>query len=89
MTHVIAEPCVGTTDSSCIEVCPVDCIYPAPDEPARGAVDQLFIHPDECIDCGACVSACPVSAIYAADDLPDEWSRYAAKAHAYFAGEGD
>jgi ferredoxin len=25
---------------------------------------MLFIHPEECIDCGACVPACPVSAIY-------------------------
>jgi ferredoxin len=25
---------------------------------------MLFIHPDECIDCGACVPACPVAAIY-------------------------
>ena len=29
---------------------------------------MLFIHPDECIDCGACVPACPVAAIY---DSPD------------------
>jgi ferredoxin len=29
---------------------------------------MLFIHPEECIDCGACVPACPVSAIY---DSPD------------------
>jgi ferredoxin len=25
---------------------------------------MLYIHPEECIDCGACVPACPVSAIY-------------------------
>jgi ferredoxin len=25
---------------------------------------MLYIHPDECIDCGACVPACPVAAIY-------------------------
>jgi ferredoxin len=29
---------------------------------------MLYIHPDECIDCGACVPACPVAAIY---DSPD------------------
>lgn len=25
---------------------------------------MLYIHPEECIDCGACVPACPVAAIY-------------------------
>ncbi|MDQ3113626.1 MAG: ferredoxin, partial [Actinomycetota bacterium] len=27
MTYVIAEPCVDVLDKSCIEECPVDCIY--------------------------------------------------------------
>jgi len=60
MPYVITEACIGTKDRACVDVCPVDCIYEGP--------DQLFIHPDECIDCGACVPACPVSAIY---DSPD------------------
>ena len=63
MTYVIAEPCVGTKDASCVEVCPVDCIYEA--------ADQYYINPDECIDCGACEPACPVTAIFAEDDVPD------------------
>ena len=25
MTYIIAEPCVGTCDTACVEVCPVDC----------------------------------------------------------------
>ncbi len=25
---------------------------------------MLYIHPEECIDCGACVPACPVAAIH-------------------------
>ena len=29
---------------------------------------QLFINPDECIDCGACVPACPPDAIYEDED---------------------
>ena len=33
MTYVIAEPCIGVKDASCVEVCPVDCIHPTPDEP--------------------------------------------------------
>ena len=27
MTYIIAEPCVGTCDTACVEVCPVDCIH--------------------------------------------------------------
>ena len=27
MTYVIAEPCVNTKDTACVEVCPVDCIH--------------------------------------------------------------
>ena len=27
MTYIIAEPCVSTCDTACIEVCPVDCIH--------------------------------------------------------------
>jgi NAD-dependent dihydropyrimidine dehydrogenase PreA subunit len=56
MPYIIAQPCIGTKDRGCVDVCPVDCIYEGE--------DQLYIHPDECIDCGACVPACPVAAIY-------------------------
>jgi len=28
MAHVIAEPCIGVRDASCVEVCPVDAIFP-------------------------------------------------------------
>ena len=37
---------------------------------------HLFIHPDECIDCGACVPACPVEAIFARDEVPNKWKSY-------------
>jgi NAD-dependent dihydropyrimidine dehydrogenase PreA subunit len=30
---------------------------------------QLYINPDECIECDACVPACPPDAIYEEDDL--------------------
>src|SRR4051794_6665937 len=77
MAYVIAEPCIGTKDNSCVEVCPVDCIHPTPDEPDYDAVEMLYIDPDECIDCDACVEACPVDACFAEDQLPDEWQKYA------------
>lgn len=64
MTYVIGKPCVDVMDRACVEECPVDCIY----EGGRA----LYIHPDECVDCGACEPVCPVEAIYYEDDLPDE-----------------
>jgi len=66
MAYVIAEPCIDTKDNSCVEVCPVDCIHPTPDEPDYDNVKQLYIDPEECIDCDACVEACPVDAIVVA-----------------------
>jgi NAD-dependent dihydropyrimidine dehydrogenase PreA subunit len=59
MAYVINEPCIGTKDNSCVEVCPVDCIHPTPDEPDYDEVEMLYIDPEECIDCDACVEACP------------------------------
>ena len=76
MAYVIAEPCIGQKDASCTEVCPVDCIHQTPDEPEFETVKQLFIDPEECIDCDACVEACPVDACFAEDQLPDEWQSY-------------
>jgi NAD-dependent dihydropyrimidine dehydrogenase PreA subunit len=84
MTYVIAEPCIGTKDTACVDACPVDCIHPKKDESGYAATEQLFIDPVECIDCGACVPVCPVSAIFAGDDLPDKWSSFADKNAAHF-----
>ena len=67
MAYVITTPCIDTTDQSCVDVCPVDCIHFE-----EGTDRKLFIDPDECIDCGACEPACPVSAIFAEDDVPDD-----------------
>ena len=72
MPYVIAEPCVDVKDKSCVEACPVDCIYEID--------DQLVINPEECIDCGACVDPCPVNAISHEDELPDKWSYFIEKA---------
>ena len=76
MAYIICEPCVGTKDSACVDVCPVDCIHPRKDEPEFQSVDMLYIHPDECIDCGTCVPACPVEAIFALDETPEKWKRF-------------
>jgi NAD-dependent dihydropyrimidine dehydrogenase PreA subunit len=76
MTHIIAEPCVGTKDTACVDVCPVDCIHPTKDEPDFESCDMLYIEPDTCIDCGLCVDECPVQAIFIDEDLPDEYEKY-------------
>ena len=86
MPYVIAEPCIGTKDRSCVDVCPVDCIHPAPGEPGFDEAAQLFIDPRECIDCDACVATCPVEAIFPADLLPPRWADYRERATAFFAG---
>jgi NAD-dependent dihydropyrimidine dehydrogenase PreA subunit len=51
---------VDLKDKSCIQECPVDCIY----EGGR----MLYINPDECVDCGACEPVCPPGAIAYEDD---------------------
>jgi NAD-dependent dihydropyrimidine dehydrogenase PreA subunit len=84
MTYVISEPCIAAKDASCVDVCPVDCIHPTPDEPGFAEADQLFIDPEECIDCDACVEICPVDAIAAEDSVPDAWLDYIQRNAAYY-----
>ena len=84
MAYIICEPCIGTKDSACVDVCPVDCIHPARTKATSRPATQLFIHPDECIDCGACVPACPVEAIFALDEVPEKWKNYIHINSAYF-----
>ncbi len=77
MAYVIAQPCIGTKDRACVEVCPVSCFYENE--------DQLFIHPQECIDCDACLPVCPVTAIFPEAQIPEEWKFFTQKAIDYFA----
>jgi NAD-dependent dihydropyrimidine dehydrogenase PreA subunit len=84
MAYVIAEPCIGVKDNSCVEVCPVDCIHPTPDEAEHAEVEQLYIDPEECIDCDACVEACPVDAIFPEDQVPQELAAFTELNAAYY-----
>ncbi len=83
MAYVITSPCEGTCDTSCVDVCPADCIVgvvpideiravPSQDRAKRFPTMQLFIDPDECLDCHACVPECPVDAIFAGTSVPEE-----------------
>ncbi len=64
MPYVIGASCIDITDQSCVEECPVDCIYVGE--------RKLYINPKECIDCGACEPVCPVEAISQDRDVPEE-----------------
>ncbi|MGD2253723.1 MAG: ferredoxin family protein [Anaerolineales bacterium] len=67
MTYIITSLCLR--DSSCVDVCPVDCIVPGK------PVDKwpwFYIDPDTCIDCGACVPECPYDAIFPEDEVPSD-----------------
>ena len=86
MAYIICEPCIGTKDTACVDACPVDCIHPKKDEPDFEAATLLYIHPDECIDCGACEPECPVTAIYPEEDVPPELQPYIAKNREVFEG---
>ena len=66
MPYIIIDTCVGVKDESCVAVCPVDCIIAIGDDP------MMFIHPDECIECGACLPECPVNAIFSEEEVPDD-----------------
>ena len=76
MTYIIAEPCINVKDTACVDVCPVDCIHPRKDEAGFSEAVQLYINPDECIDCGACEPACPVTAIFPEEEVPEQWKQY-------------
>ncbi len=70
MAYVIAEPCIGVKDKSCVDVCPVDCIHGKEED------EMLYIDPAECIDCAACEPECPVQAIFLEEDVPEKWKNF-------------
>jgi len=53
MAYIIAEPCIDVKDTACVDACPVDCIHPKKGEASFRTGGQLYIHPEECIECGA------------------------------------
>lgn len=78
MAYVITDACIDVMDKSCIEECPVDCIY----EGSR----MLYIQPDECVDCGRCEPACPQVSIFHEEDLAEDKQQWS-EVNAEFFGE--
>lgn len=81
MSYVIGAPCIDVLDNSCMEECPVDCIYPGE--------RMNYINPVECIDCGACEAVCPVDAIQPGHRLTPEWLPFREAAKEVFATVGN
>jgi ferredoxin len=56
---------------ACVEVCPVDCIVQHKQQgDAPGYENQLYIDPEECINCGVCEPECPWEAIFEDEQVP-------------------
>lgn len=101
MSHIIGSKCVSTCDTGCLEVCPVDCIHGPINVDGMGEeVEelrrenklgglQLYIDPEECIDCGACIPECPPEAIFESEDEAIEMGekKYIEKNYKFFGVE--
>ena len=68
MAYVVCEPCRDCKYTDCVAVCPCDCFY----QDDR----QLYIDPDNCIDCDCCLPECPVEAIFPDRDVPSQWQSF-------------
>ncbi|MGA2649548.1 MAG: 4Fe-4S dicluster domain-containing protein [Terracidiphilus sp.] len=82
MAYVITDGCLK--DFVCVAECATAAIAPQAGDPAAGAVSQVFINPDECIDCGNCADICAQLAIYPGDDLPADKAHFAELNKAFF-----
>jgi len=82
MAYVVTDACIK--DFVCVSGCATAAIAPAENDPAAAGVSQVFINPDDCIDCGNCAGICAQNAIFAVDELPADKAEFAAKNQAYF-----
>ncbi len=71
MSYVITAKCLGEQYAQCVEVCPVDCIYPGDYKGEK----FMVIDPEICITCGACLPVCPVAAIVESEDFDQEYAK--------------
>ena len=87
MSFIITSKCIDVCDSGCLKVCPMDCIH-GPINPTGEGKElqeakqngvkgiQLYINPNDCIDCSACIPECPVDAIVASEDEAIQLGEY-------------
>ncbi len=68
MAYVVCEPCCDCKYTDCVVVCPMECFY---QDDA-----QLYIDPEQCIDCDGCVPECPVEAIFPEVNVPAAWTSF-------------
>jgi ferredoxin len=79
MPYVITDACIDVKDKTCLDACPVDCIY----EGGR----TLYIQPEECIDAG-CARRCVRWRQSTPDDrLPEELKPWLAVNAEFFGPE--
>ena len=71
MAFTITRLCIDCVDTGCVKICPVDCIYRYTGTGREKVPNQLYIEPEECIDCGACEPECPWGAIFQEQAVPD------------------
>ena len=82
MAYVVTDACIK--DFVCVADCATAAIAPVEGDPKAGTVSQVFINPDECIDCGNCADVCAQNAIFPESELPPAKSSFAATNRAYF-----
>jgi len=82
MAYVVTDAC--TKDFVCVAECSTAAIAPQAGDANADSVPQVYINPDECIDCGNCASVCAQNAIFAEDELPADKKEFAEKNRAYF-----
>jgi len=89
MAWVITRLCRDCVDESCVEVCPVDCIYQYDGEDRESFPNQLYIDPEECINCGVCEPECPWEAIFEDEQVPEVFQADIALNAQIVDGKGD
>ena len=82
MAYVVTDACIK--DYVCVAECTTAAIAPAADDPKAETVSQVFINPNECIDCGNCADICAQNAIFPGDELPEDKVQFSKINKAYF-----
>ena len=75
MSYVITNACLGEQYAQCVDVCPVNCIYPG----THNNQPFMVIDPEICINCQACLPVCPINAIVATEEEAPEAASLNAK----------